>query len=754
MPTELKLQNRDAFATLISTKPLGDPSVGPNLPGASLEAGQSFGGNVLSVNVHGELSLQAFNSPDDADDDGILGAGDDPPPVDALPPQLALTDDAAYLKYRASAGIKAAATGTTLGSLGFDIEAGIDLVLADYHRHARTDATRAAVLADIKNLRTSLRLDDVLALDPGEALSQQVVGSLSAAVEVSWSDVFMGPIAPLARLAGPGVSVFVKVSAGASLKASVSLTDDFLLVLSRVDASRWRVGLRKARTREAALGLDLGVTVEFADPGQVESILGAALEGVIGDTVSKVDAILRKATLEDLSAPERRVVEFLIDRFGLDRVTSTLDTIRAKVAEVREKIRQAIEDVATAKVSLAFAYEYRRMRQDTTVAQCTVTRAGLTKHHPNLVRGRFGDLVVEAAGRTGGSVLEHYLYQTTIRSEHSWGFTLSIGKWITIGGRDRKTLLRVDRRNAIGRIQRSFVGTRAYREVGADLDNWGADLSASMAGYSRAPVPLVSEFETGVALNWFEADKKLDADTISQWIDLAVLWGALADGDSERLRDALTDGLRKKCSVVAQITCPHEAFSIMRTRIAAAPFKEIGASLGAAMPWSDEPGRQSVMLRRRLYAPLWEAYLSNAGNENRSGRDFAEMARRHLTAQGFENLANMERLYASTTLPHDGNVFCGLIDLNPGTLQNCRDFFAGVRRLNLDFLAGAPDNDTFAHVFGEMQNLWRQSHHVRAVGAYLLDIARATSALKHVGRAMSITLGVGTPSEQVIVVGS
>ena len=754
MPTEVKLQNRESFGALLSNKPLGDPAVGPDLPGAALAADQSFGGGVLSVNLHGTLSLHAFNSPDDKDDDGILGEAATDLPVDTLPPQVQLTSDTAYLKYRAQAGIKAAAEGTTLGSLGFAIEGGIDLILADYHRHPRTTGTREAVLDDIRRLRTSLRLADVLELEPGEAVSQQVVGRLSAAVEVSWSDVFMGPIGPLARLAGPGASVLVKVSAGASVKASVSLSDDFLLVFSRVNDQRWRVGLRKARTREAALGLEAGVSVEFADPAQIEAILGAALEGVIGEAVSKVDAILAKATLEELSPAQRKVAAFLIERLGLDQAVSTLDTIRAKIDEIRKTIKKTIEDVAAAKVKLGFVYQYRRMRQDTTVAQCTVTRAGLTRHHPNVVRGRFAELFAEAATGVGGSVLEHYLYQTTVKSERSWGFTLSIGKWITVGGRDRKTLLRVDRRSATGKVQRAFVGTRGYREVGQDQDRWSADLSASMPGYSRAPVPLVSEFESGVAFNWFEIAKKLDDDTLSQWLDVGVLWGAIAESDTARLRDSLTDGLKKRCSVVAQVAFPHEAFSILRTRIAAAGVKEFGAYLGAAMPWSREPGRQSVMLRRKLYGPLWEAYLSNSDNEHRSGRDFARMARRHLASQGFDDLANMEHLYAGTTRPHDGNVFCGLIDLNPHTIQNCRDFFNGVKRLNLDVLSGAPDNGAMARVFEEMENLWRQSHHVRAVGAYLCDIARSTGVLTHVSRSLAITVGVGAPTEQVIVVGS
>jgi hypothetical protein len=754
MPPEVKLQDPESFKALISTKPVCDPSVGPILPGAAIASGQSFAGDVLSVNVHGELSLRAFNSTDDTDEDALLGEVSSDLPVDALPPQIQLPADGAYLKYRAAAGVKAAAHGETLESLGFAVEAGFDVILADYHLHACSETTRGAVLHDLQNLRTSLRLQDVLGLAPGEAVSQQVVGRLSAAVEVSWADVFTGPIGPLSQLAGSGVSLLFKVSAGASVTASVSLRDEFLLAFSRVDAQRWRVGLRKARTREGAVGLDLGVSVEFADPAQVERIVGAAIEGVIGEPVGRIDALLAKASLDDLSAAERRIADFLIDRLGLDRALATLETLRERIEGVRARIRDAIEAVAKAKIALGFAYEYRRMRQDTTVGQCTVTRAGLETHHAALVRGRFQELFADAAAGQGGAVLEHFLYQKTIKTEASWGFSLAIGKWLSMGGRDTKTLRRVDRTSATGRVQRAFVGTRGYREAGDTRDRWGGDLSASMPGYSRDPVPALSEFETAVALGRFDSQSRLKDDTLSAWLDLAVLWDVVSDDEAARARQALSGGIGKKCAMVAQVAVPHAAFATMRPRIAAANPTEFGAFLGAAMPWSKEPGRHSVALRRRLYGPLWERYLADSDNVHRSGRDFVPRARQHLVDQGFRNLADMEQLYLLTRQrPHDASVFSGTIDLNPHTFQNCRDFFNGVKTLNVGVISGQPDHGTLEGVFNKMQSLWRQGHHVLAAGAYLVEIARVTAVLDDVIRSMSISVGVGGPDEQIVVLG-
>jgi hypothetical protein len=753
MPPQVKLQDPETFQQLISEKKICDPSIGPDLPGASLEASQSLAGDVLSVNLHGELRLNAFNSKDDVDEDGVFGEIANDLPAAALRPQLQLPASGALLKYRASAGLKAKGQGKTLGALGFELEGGFDVILADYHVHGCDEPTRSAVLQDLTKLRTSLRLKDVLALATGEAVTQQVVGRLSAAVEVSWSDVFTGQAGALSRLAGPNASVLFKVKAGATVKAAVSLTDEFLLAFSRVDDNRWRVGLHKTRTREAALGLDLGVSVSFADEKQIEGILNAAIEGVIGKSLSEVDGLLRKASLDNLSAVERRVAEFLLDRLGLDAVTATIDTIRKRVADIREKIRDTVKSVAEAKIALGFVYEYRRMRQDTTVGQCLLSREAVERHHAALVRGRFDEMFDESGGQATGVTLEHFLYQKTLKSQASWGFSLSIGKWLEIGSRDTKTLLTVDRLSATGKVQRSFVGTRAYRETGDKIDRWAGDLSASMPKFSRDAVPAVSEFQTGVALSRFDAQSKLKADVLSAWLDLAVLWDVIGDADVDRVRDSLEGAIGGKCSMVAQVAFPHRAFAIMRTRIAAASPGEFGSCLGAAMPWSTEPGRQTAALRRRLYGPLWERYLANPDNVHRDGRQFVGMARQHLIAEGFRNLANMEQLYLVTTLkPHDGNVFAGTIDLNPRTFQNCHDFFNGLKALNDGVLSGQPDTGVLRDVFEKMQSLWRQSHHVLAAGAYLIEIARLTAVLEATVRSMSITIGAGTSGERIVVI--
>ena len=742
MPVDVKLLKPEDAKVLLSTKPLGDPAVGPALVDAVVAADQSFAGKAITVSLGGTLSIHAFNSEDDEDEDGVLGEPAVEGPRGGLAPQLRLTPDDAFVKYRCAATVKATAAGTALSRLGFDFEGSAELVLADYQRHPRTADTRTVVLQGLTTLRSSLRLGDVLdELRPNEAVSQQFVGRLSAGVEVSWSDVFSGPIGPVARLAGMAAPLLIHVNAGATASARVSFTDDFILIVSRESDDRWRVGVRKARTRDAALALDLGVDVQL-DQKQVEAVVGAVIDAVLGERLAKVEALVASGgALERLPDAQQKLARALLERFGLS-TTPTLEALRDRVAAIKAGIAQAVAEVAQAKLRMGFAYEYRRVRQDTTIAQCVLTRAGLTAHHPELVRGKLGPTLADAAAGVNGASLERYLNERTLRTERSWGFSLSLGKW-QAGSRDTKTITRVERTSAAGLRQHSFIGVRAYTETGEPKPKWSVDFAADMPAFSRSPSgPLMSEFQYGLSFAWFEDTKKLKEEMLDAWLDLAVLWGACPESELPRHREALGDGLKQKCSVVAQLTLPPEAFAIVRARLAGAEPKELGASLGAAMPWMDQAGRQSVALRRRLYGPLWASYLADSDHVHRRGRDFSQMARQHLVSQGFEPLGSLERLYQITlTRSADVQTFAGAIDLHPSTIQNCHDFFNGVRLLQENVLSAAPAGHVMVRVFEQMEELFRQRLHVRALGAYLLDVARATGVLRHTGRSLALTVG-------------
>ena len=67
-------------------------------------------------------------------------------------------------------------------------------------------------------------------------------------------------------------------------------------------------------------------------------------------------------------------------------------------------------------------------------------------------------------------------------------------------------------------------------------------------------------------------------------------------------------------------------------------------------------------------------------------------------------------------------------------------------------LSAEPEQGSLARIFEEMENCWAQGHHVRALGAYLVDVAIATAVSTRVTRSFGITVGSGDEA-QVFVLG-
>jgi hypothetical protein len=113
---------------------------------------------------------------------------------------------------------------------------------------------------------------------------------------------------------------------------------------------------------------------------------------------------------------------------------------------------------------------------------------------------------------------------------------------------------------------------------------------------------------------------------------------------------------------------------------------------------------------------------------------WAERAAAHLAKKQQRDLANLEKNFR--TLP--AFTFAGLLELNGNPLSPVASFTQGVSILNTAISGGAPNQRTIDKVFGKMNDLWTQSHHVRAVGVYLLDAADGKGLRSEVARSMTV----------------
>ena len=739
-PVPLPIADLDALLAIASNSPLDSSSLDTKPLTAPFQGTQSFESEQapkVTVNLRGGVEISAFNSLDDKDPDGILMPPGLKDAFGSASPSVTLSADRAWLKYRIDGGLKASAS-KTLSEIGFDlaVETDASATFADYRVHQRSQPVREALVADLAGgPRSAMTLSHVEALAPGDAVSVQLGGTLKVSVELTWSDVFTGELAPLGALLKSNALVALRFDAGAKVTANVAVSDDFLVVFARVDDQTWKVGVHKADSRSVGAGLRAGLDVSFADPTSIDAVLNDVVAGVLGAPMNKIQSLLDTVTLPAAAAAQTAAVKALMLRLGLDPAASTIDDVRKQIAGIQSKVSGTIAEIVKSKISVAFSYEYQRTSSAVDLLQATLSRDRLRDLHAQLIRGNLQPALSAIVEGRQGISLVRYLNEKRVERTESWGFTLGIGKWLSIGGTDTRTIVPVVRRNVSGERQESYLGLRGYQGnwIGQTF-KWSADFNAEMSGFARDP--LVPQFAFGIHLLWQQTISRLSEDDADVLLDAAVLWGVMTQLEAADVRASLLEHVGRPCDATVQMTIAdtdHKTTlrSVM-SALASAP--GIAAALGAAMPWrAGSIGRTHVATRRNLYAPLWQMYLDAP---SMSPSLLAASANHAFAGGDFADLGHLE-LEFQTVRPF---TFAGLAELNGDTPARAKGFRQALDTLRTAIDNSAPSQPTLGSVFRDLSAFWEQSHHVRAAGAYLLEAARTAQVLDEVKRTVTFAV--------------
>jgi hypothetical protein len=694
----------------------------------------------LSINARGGLSQATFNSSDDVDEDGLLSSDAGETLDGKLVPPLTFNPTAAWVKYRCSAGVKASGA-LSLGDVGFNVDANAGIAFADYRLHSPDALLRDTVVRDLLEgpARFVTAVEHVRALAENEALAMVVNGQLSGAAQVAWTDIFTGAFGALAPALGAVSGLTIAADVGASIKATVAVQDSFVVVFSCTAAHRqWRLAVRKSRSATVSPRVDAGVTVSFPEQAQVTALVDPLVEAVLGQALSTVSRWLGAANVDALPETERRLLRAVLARVGLDP-DAPLAQLSERLDTLRKDARDKVEEIARSKIAISFMYEYTRVDEQVSLLQVLLDDAGLTAFHAPAVSGRL-DVVTDAiaAGKPGLS-LETYLNHSILRRERSWGFTLGIGTWISAGGTDFSKLRRTRRLNVAGHPQDGYFTIRGYDgRFGRDHFSWSVDFKADMKDFARSAIPVVGEFDIGLHLAMVDDQARLSDDELSQWLDLGVLWHAIDETDIEPARGQLRGLEGTGCSASAQITIGDGVLRALLPALAGAPAAAFADAFAAAMPYMpDFPERRSVALRRIVYGDLWRAYFASASPGHRPTRvEMAVIGAAALRSRRLDVLAAFEDRQRDPQRPLDPLAFAGLVELNGDSASACSGFS---RALTVLQSSGANADDTMPLIFRSASGLWAQSHHVRAIGAYLLEAARRQSLLGEIRRVLTVT---------------
>lgn len=728
-----KLKDAQAFLDKLPGGEMGSPTVDSVARDAELEPNVSLGPfQKLSLNLRGALSAQILNGPEDEDQDGVAGIATDDGA--ALTPPLELTKTGTtWLKYRLEAGIKASGSGSA-SALAFEFEGEAQAVLLDYRAHARAEKVLQAALADLtEGPRVAFSLAHLLAQGKGDSLAVRLLGKLKASATLSWSDVFTSQLGSVLSATGVKTAVGLKISAGASVTGSIALVDDFVVIFTRLSPSTWRVGVRKARERRLGLSASAGVTATFDQPKQIEAILGSYLTGLVGGPVAEVKKLLAKGDIESLPAAQRALVQRLLEQFGVPDVPERLARLKEKIEAAEKAAKGAIERAAKAKLEVGFAYEYSRLDVRTLLLEADLDESALKAHHGDLVWGRLDGALAEDGG---GVTVQRYLDEKSSTRAKSWGFSLGLDKW-KLAGKDTRSLQKVERRDVERRIQRSYRGLRGYKGKWISRNwSWEVDFSAAMGGFSaEVENPRVSEFGCGLGVLWHQDAKKLTSDDVDELLDTASLWRIVDVAGAASARRLLKGLEDKPYEATLHLLLDTSTFWDLRELLANPEAGSMAGALAAAMPWWPKIRPFTPDQRRATFTRLWAEHLANPQTPPQS--------------LGLVQQLGPARAAIETKL--GTHTFVGLAEMNSGTPAAFQTFTRGMRSLDQAVKNGEFDKSRLPAVFDDLQAFFGQSHHIRALGAYLLDAAARRDVLGGVQRSLSITPVGGSNADTVVI---
>ena len=736
---------KDVEQNLLSATATFEPTI-PSIAGISFK---------MSASANGKI--EAYNEPSDTDSDEVLGKtviDEDAFGKIVLPPQIEISNQSAWLKYRfeASAAVSAQAK---VAPIGFKIDASKKIIFADYHIHDREENTIVAATGDATKLRFTGDPDDALKLAANEAVYYEVRGEFSTSVTLNWSDVFTAGLSQLASTLPVNQLLMFEIDASASVEFHVGVVDDFQLVLTKGTNSRVRVALKKSKSNEIGVSAALQVVAKFADEAKVKEFLDKVYEATIGQPLNKLLQILNAPAdqlnklVSELPSPLKDITQAIITRLNLGDINQPLKNIKDQIEAIQKKIQDTLEAVAKAKVELGFKYEYLRVSINDTLFIAQLDEETFRKYHKDLMLCDYINLLNWAKDHDKDvdekdKAVEKYLNEKTITRTESWGFTLGFLKW-KLSGKDKKELISVVQEDIQDRKRIAYRGMRGYEASFGGKFGWAVDFNAEMNGFSANPTACDFEYGLHLRRSW---EEKMSADDLREFFDDALIWQVLTLSNLNEAIEAIrsSGNLNKKAKVSVELTIKDKTLRKLLSAVSTNSDNSFGArALAMAMPYNKIFPTRADRLndRENAYSPLWKFYLENSkldvSSYANTANNFISTLHNLEDEQGLAMREKQNIFFDTFSQQIEKNGSTSSSDFS-GIQRNWQKFIEGLKTLNDAITPGqcAP-HKTIEDVFKSLRPFWSQSLFVRATGVYLTRLAAASNVLGEVNKVCTVT---------------
>lgn len=740
---------------LLSDKKLNDKSL--LVQPVQVAAGKAYpvnaGGVTFSIGANSNLSVQLFNDEEDIDSDGFLSTKDADINFN--------TETDAYLKYAIIVNAKANAQGQSTSDIGFNFSVSADLLLKSlfYKKHSNTDTIQDDFLYDASHFKTIFRFEDVEQLELNDALCFKATTQLSSNISISWSNILSQSLSLLAKKLPTPVTLDIQLSPSFSATFNLNVTDDFNYFIKKISADTCLVKISKAKNTKAGLAAGFAISAGFADPAksaeQLNILFDAVAKSLTGynraDAENAIDKVQNAANA--LTDTEKQVIDTLAGIFKLNAVTGLPGKIAAAWQALKEDITKTIEVIATAHIEASFTYEYSLIKENKEFLSVNIPTAALHTYHSGLLRFNTNDIINAIRNNAQGIQLNAYLNQKTVDIKRTWGFGLKIFG-VQLLGKDFSNYNVATRSDINGNSQVVADYSKGYNwQLGKGKGTWMGEFMCHMPTYSKFTTATLNEFDYALQLTTALTDPHISGKDFREYLDTAVLTGAIQQDDTDKLFHQYIDTIADKpVTVQTQVIFNENVFHRIVLQLGNNGWNNdtitrFAAALAAAMKFMPEYSlRSTVQKRISTYTNLWKNFITGNLSDD-PGEVSAIVSATIENMHDHDHLAAFEGSGWSTS----NDTFSGIVHIHPGLTDAVRSFIKGISNLAEGIIAGKNyDTKKFnKDIYNNISPLFTQSIYVRALSYFLVQYAAGAGLQDEVVKVFTITYGSGG-DEQVI----
>ncbi|WP_340066866.1 hypothetical protein [Ascidiimonas aurantiaca] len=724
-------------------------------------------------------TTQLFNEPGDQDEDLILGPKEKSQTIFPLDPEHPV------LKHTLFFSVTSGAKGS-YGPIGFGIDSNASLKTMAYLKHRKDDAVKEALLKDIKNMPFVYFIPHIKKLTPGEALAVTTDARMGLSLSFETQEIMGAGLAALSSYLKPEKGMVLEVEAGASLDVNFGVQGNYELIFTKVSEKTYELRVRSVVNSASRITAKLGITAAFANPKAVSDFLISqmnriltAITGLRIEALEEIETLLQETSSKNLNIPDltdaqQEVVNFLVERLDLedelDKITSLLNTL----GNIRAEIQKKIISLTETKIKAGFTYEYSRISSNEVFFKGRIDESILEKAHKHLILFNIKPLVEWAvAPETSKKIaVEKYLRTQNLQVSRNWGVSLGIGDY-TVGSKERVELTLKIQETIVNkeRLQKvAYDGFRDYDEAG-DLGGFGNDykigFNVSMDQFKKEPG--AGDFNYGFSFIFKHSEKKLAGNEKLRFLrlmDMAKLWNIVPQEEWDTRTETLWKTLIKASDIEFsfQLDFSSEAFDSLKQEWAHLLMHQrdkhlslLANAFGKAVPYHpDFVYRSDTTLRGKTYGELWKTYFVNEGFSDPIAQEsyvyYTQLAQ-HYFRKKDRDLSRLEGRYIDHLgRPGAGDTiwFGGLVRLNSPAVK-VKSFVNGLN----DLLGGITRNDPqydklIRSAFHQMQQAWGYPFCAKALGIYIMDLARIRGVAHKVPSLLEITYKDVNGKEQVV----